>query len=107
MASGAPELIARLQEICGREHVLTHPHELATYRSDGLGQYQQNPSAVAPFGFSRVDGPEGIWNVPGPVAVVGLTLGGAPIPPAELGAAANARSATTTAKNTRLRACLT
>ncbi|HEY8626530.1 MAG TPA: FAD-linked oxidase C-terminal domain-containing protein [Solirubrobacteraceae bacterium] len=47
MASGAPELIARLQEICGREHVLTHPHELATYRSDGLGQYQQNPSAVA------------------------------------------------------------
>jgi glycolate oxidase len=47
MPSGAPELIARLQEICGREHVLTHPHALATYRSDGLGQYQQNPAAVA------------------------------------------------------------
>ena len=47
MSSGAPELIARLHEICGREHVLTHPHELATYRSDGLGQYQQNPGAVA------------------------------------------------------------
>jgi glycolate oxidase len=46
MPSGTPELIARLQEICGSEHVLTHPHALATYRSDGLAQYQQTPVAA-------------------------------------------------------------
>jgi glycolate oxidase len=45
MAVGAA-LIARLQEICGAEYVLTHEHELATYRSDGLAQYQQTPSAA-------------------------------------------------------------
>ncbi len=46
MPSGAPELISRLERICGRELVLTHPHELATYRSDGLAQYQQTPAAA-------------------------------------------------------------
>jgi glycolate oxidase len=46
MPSGAPELISRLERICGREHVLTHQHELATYRSDGLAQYQQTPAAA-------------------------------------------------------------
>jgi glycolate oxidase len=45
MAVGA-RLIARLQEICGAEYVLTHEHELATYRSDGLAQYQQTPLAA-------------------------------------------------------------
>src|SRR5579859_2189699 len=45
MADGAA-LIARLQEICGAEYVLTHEHELATYRSDGLAQYQQTPLAA-------------------------------------------------------------
>ena len=45
MASGA-DLIARLQGICGTEHVLTHPHALATYRSDGLTHYQQTPLAA-------------------------------------------------------------
>jgi glycolate oxidase len=42
----AAKLIARLQEICGSEHVLTHEHALATYRSDGLAQYQQVPVAA-------------------------------------------------------------
>ena len=45
MASGA-QLIAQLQTICGAEHVLTHPHALATYRSDGLAHYRQTPLAV-------------------------------------------------------------
>ena len=40
------DLIGRLQGICGKEHVLTHPHALATYRSDGLKQYQQTPVAA-------------------------------------------------------------
>ena len=45
MATGA-DLIARLQGICGSEHVLTHPHALETYRSDGLAQYRQSPLAA-------------------------------------------------------------
>src|SRR6204780_889878 len=46
MPSGSPALISRLQEICGREFVLTHQHELATYRSDGLLHYRQTPVAA-------------------------------------------------------------
>jgi glycolate oxidase len=46
MASGA-DLVSRLQGICGSEHVLTHPHALATYRSDGLAHYRQTPLAAA------------------------------------------------------------
>jgi glycolate oxidase len=46
MASGTPELISRLERISGREHVLTHEHELATYRSDGLLHYRQAPLAA-------------------------------------------------------------
>jgi len=47
MPPGAPEtLISRLREICGREHVLTHPHALATYRSDGLLHHRQTPGAA-------------------------------------------------------------
>ncbi|HTX46163.1 MAG TPA: FAD-linked oxidase C-terminal domain-containing protein [Solirubrobacteraceae bacterium] len=42
----AAELIARLRKICGQEHVLTHEHALATYRSDGLAQYKQVPVAA-------------------------------------------------------------
>jgi glycolate oxidase len=45
MESGA-ELIGQLQEICGLEHVLTHPDALATYRSDGLKQYRETPLAA-------------------------------------------------------------
>ncbi|HUZ28153.1 MAG TPA: FAD-linked oxidase C-terminal domain-containing protein [Solirubrobacteraceae bacterium] len=46
MASGA-QLVARLQGICGAEHILTHPDALATYRSDGLAQYREIPLAAA------------------------------------------------------------
>jgi glycolate oxidase len=45
MATG-PQLVSRLQAICGSEHVLTQRHELATYRSDGLAQYRQTPLAA-------------------------------------------------------------
>src|SRR5437588_6343376 len=45
MGSGE-QLVARLQGICGAEHVLTHPDALATYRSDGLGHYRQTPLAA-------------------------------------------------------------
>jgi glycolate oxidase len=54
MDAGAP-LIARLEGICGPEHVLTHPHELATYRSDGLAHYRQTPlAAVLPGSAEEV-----------------------------------------------------
>src|SRR2546421_127678 len=46
MATAAPELISRLEAICGSEHVLTHPDTLATYRSDGLEHYRQTPLAA-------------------------------------------------------------
>jgi glycolate oxidase len=46
MPSGSSALIPRLQEICGRESVLTHQHELATYRSDGLLHYREVPVAA-------------------------------------------------------------
>ncbi|HEY2317757.1 MAG TPA: FAD-linked oxidase C-terminal domain-containing protein [Solirubrobacteraceae bacterium] len=46
MPTGSPALISRLQEICGREFVLTHRHELATYRSDGLLHYREVPVAA-------------------------------------------------------------
>ncbi|HEY1590539.1 MAG TPA: FAD-linked oxidase C-terminal domain-containing protein [Solirubrobacteraceae bacterium] len=42
MESGA-ELVARLSGICGADHVLTHPRELATYRSDALAHYREEP----------------------------------------------------------------
>jgi glycolate oxidase len=54
MRSGA-ELVARLQGICGSEHVLTHPDALATYRSDGLAHYRQTPlAAVLPASAAEV-----------------------------------------------------
>jgi glycolate oxidase len=46
MPSGSPAVISRLQEICGSEFVLTHQHELATYRSDGLLHYREVPVAA-------------------------------------------------------------
>jgi glycolate oxidase len=39
-------LIQRLGEIAGPEHVVTHPHQLRTYESDGLLQYRVSPRAV-------------------------------------------------------------
>ncbi|MGI8414384.1 MAG: FAD-linked oxidase C-terminal domain-containing protein [Solirubrobacteraceae bacterium] len=46
MPSASTPLLARLQAICGAEQVLTHPHDLATYRSDGLTHYRQTPVAA-------------------------------------------------------------
>src|SRR5436189_3112392 len=40
------ELIARLEAICGSQHVLTHPDALATYRSAGLAHYRETPLAA-------------------------------------------------------------
>ena len=55
MSTGTPTLIARLQGICGAEHVVTHPHALATYRSDGLAHYRQTPlAAVLPGNADEV-----------------------------------------------------
>jgi glycolate oxidase len=42
----ASQLIARLEAICGLQHVLTHPDALATYRSDGLAHYRETPLAA-------------------------------------------------------------
>ena len=42
----ALDLIARLETICGSEHVLTHPDALVTYRSDGLAHYRETPLAA-------------------------------------------------------------
>ncbi|MGH2914067.1 MAG: FAD-linked oxidase C-terminal domain-containing protein [Solirubrobacteraceae bacterium] len=54
-AASATPLIAGLREACGREFVLTHQHELATYRSDGLLHYRQVPvAAVLPGTAAQV-----------------------------------------------------
>jgi glycolate oxidase len=54
MESGA-ELVARLSGICGADHVLTHPRELATYRSDALAHYREEPLvAVLPGDADQV-----------------------------------------------------
>jgi glycolate dehydrogenase FAD-linked subunit len=42
----ASALIARLEAICGPQHVMTHPDALATYRSDGLAHYRETPLAA-------------------------------------------------------------
>jgi glycolate oxidase len=39
-------LLHRLEGICGAEHVITHPHQLGTYQSDGLVQYKAMPRAA-------------------------------------------------------------
>ncbi|MDQ2759314.1 MAG: FAD-binding protein [Actinomycetota bacterium] len=55
MANDGVELIALLEAICGSEQVLTHPHALATYRSDGLVHYRQTPvAAVLPGSADEV-----------------------------------------------------
>jgi glycolate oxidase len=40
------QLLARLRDVCGREHVLTDRMQLRTYESDGLLQYRATPGAV-------------------------------------------------------------
>jgi len=42
----AHALIDELRAACGDEHVVTHPHRLRTYESDGLLQYKVTPRAV-------------------------------------------------------------
>jgi glycolate oxidase len=46
MSAGTGALISDLRSICGAEQVLSHPHDLATYRSDGLAHYRQTPVAA-------------------------------------------------------------
>src|ERR1700712_1135967 len=38
--------VAELERACGAEHVVSHPHALRTYESDGLLQYAVAPRAV-------------------------------------------------------------
>jgi glycolate oxidase len=38
--------VAELRRACGPDHVVTHPHALSTYESDGLLQYAVTPRAV-------------------------------------------------------------
>src|SRR5438270_9473303 len=55
MSRGVSELIRTLEGISGPDHVLTHPHALATYRSDGLAHYRQTPlAAVLPGSAGEV-----------------------------------------------------
>jgi glycolate oxidase len=42
----AATLVPELKRICGDDHVVTHPHQLRTYESDGLLQYAVTPAAV-------------------------------------------------------------
>jgi glycolate oxidase len=54
---GRAQLQQRLEAICGPENVLTHPHALATYRSDGLTHYRESPAvAVLPATAEQVRG---------------------------------------------------
>src|SRR3954454_15174585 len=39
-------LVGELERICGADAVVTHPHALRTYESDGLLQYAVTPGAV-------------------------------------------------------------
>jgi hypothetical protein len=50
-------LTNKLAAICGSQHVLPHRDALATYRSDGLGQYRQTPlAAVLPGCYAYLPG---------------------------------------------------
>jgi glycolate oxidase len=42
----AHKLIDELRKACGDENVVTHPHQLRTYESDGLLRYRVTPRAV-------------------------------------------------------------
>jgi glycolate oxidase len=42
----AHELIEKLRAACGDDNVVTHPHQLRTYESDGLLRYRVTPRAV-------------------------------------------------------------
>jgi glycolate oxidase len=52
---GIAALTGELKKIAGSGNVVTHPHALATYESDGLLQYQQAPAvAVLPVSADEV-----------------------------------------------------
>lgn len=80
-------LIGRFQGICGAEHVLTHPHALATYRSDGLAHYRETPlAAVLPgdaAAVAEVVRACGEAGVPWVARGAGTGLSGGAIPVAE------------------------
>ena len=42
----AHKLIEELRAACGDDNVVTHPHQLRTYESDGLLRYRVTPRAV-------------------------------------------------------------
>ena len=44
------ELLDELRAAVGSEHVITHPHQLRTYESDGLLQYAVAPGAAVQIG---------------------------------------------------------
>jgi glycolate oxidase len=44
--TAAHTLIEKLRAACGDENVVTHPHQLRTYESDGLLRYRVSPRAV-------------------------------------------------------------
>jgi len=81
-----PRVLKRLQEIVGREHVITDPDRLVVYESDGLTAYRVAPAAVVLPGSSDevaavvalLHG-EGIAVVPRG-AGTGLSGGALPIP---------------------------
>jgi glycolate oxidase len=85
--SSQPDLVGRLEEICGSQHVLTHPDALATYRSDGLAHYRQTPvAAVLPESGDQV--PEIVRacyeaGVPWVARGAGTGLSGGALPVAE------------------------
>jgi len=87
MVRSGAELIGRLQGICGAEHVLTHPHALATYRSDGLAHYRETPlAAVLPgdaAAVAEVVRACGEAGVPWVARGAGTGLSGGAIPVAE------------------------
>jgi glycolate oxidase len=87
MLRNGADLIGRLQQICGAEHVLTHPHALATYRSDGLAHYRETPlAAVLPSDASAVADVVracGETGVPWVARGAGTGLSGGAIPVAE------------------------
>src|SRR4249920_2115472 len=46
MSAVADRVIADLRAACGDANVITHPHQLKTFESDGLLQYQASPRAA-------------------------------------------------------------
>ncbi len=53
----ADRLVAGMRRICGEDAVITHPHDLRTYESDGLLHYRATPRlAVLPRTSEEVQG---------------------------------------------------